>query len=119
MIDTEIGKVPKSISIEVYKCLNDNRFEYLSKTDSFILDIEIDEYNKKILDKFTYNREIQLSGKFFTDKLKYKENLIKDNVYKKIDFKDGNGFEEKSKKDFFLLFYRDRMRDYLYFIEIS
>jgi len=116
MIDTEIGKVPKSISIEVYKCLNDNRFEYLSEMDSYILDIEIDKTNKKILDKFTYNIEIQLHNKFFIDSIKYKENLINDDVYKKIKFNDENDMESQE-KDTLLYSYEERKKEYLYFIQ--
>jgi hypothetical protein len=119
LIQSEVGLIPKSISIEVYKCLNDNRFEYLSDIDSFILDIEIYKNNKKILDKFTYHEQLDLYRKFFIDKLKYKQNLIKDDVYKKIDFKDGNQFDGKLKKDFFLFLYKNRMKDYLYFTHSS
>ena len=115
LVDTENGKVPKSISIEVYKCLNDNRFEYLSEIDSSILDIEIYKNNKKILDKFTYNREIQSHEKFFTNKLKYKENLLDDNVYKKIKFNDGNDLDEET-RDKLLSSYENRLNEYSYFI---
>jgi hypothetical protein len=117
LVDTENGKVPKSISIEVYKCLNDNRFEYLSEIDSSILDIEIYKNNKKILDKFTYNREIQSHEKFFTNKLKYKENLLDDNVYKKIKFNDDNDLDKET-RDKLLSSYENRLNEYSYFIKI-